>query len=164
MNYLYDPISMTMGWLVGRRIAGQRGKQIVPDVPKEPIAYLYNGVRLPKLPEWDKEKYPYAFIQTFGDTSGDPEYDYAYWLVCMSASADYFYHSNDNEYCFGGDPYLEKCPAIAYMKLQNSNEWVFHKEYDNYFIERWNPVIWTNFDLDLGELKVDASEPIPVYE
>lgn len=35
-----DPISMTMGWLVGRRIAGQRGK---PDVP-EVIATLENGV------------------------------------------------------------------------------------------------------------------------
>lgn len=24
--------------------------------------YLYNGVELPELPEWDKEKYPYAYI------------------------------------------------------------------------------------------------------
>ena len=36
-----DPISMTMGWLVGRRIAGQRGKQIIPDEPEQtPVTYL----------------------------------------------------------------------------------------------------------------------------
>lgn len=28
-----DPIPMTMGWLVGRRVAGQRGKKIEPEVP-----------------------------------------------------------------------------------------------------------------------------------
>jgi hypothetical protein len=51
-----DKTSLTLGWLVGRRIAGQRTKQ------KTPIAYLYNGVQLPPLPEWDREKYPYAVI------------------------------------------------------------------------------------------------------
>ena len=25
----------------------------LPEVQKEPVAYLYNGVRLPALPEWD---------------------------------------------------------------------------------------------------------------
>ena len=28
----------------------------------EPVAYLYGGVRLPKLPEWDETVYPYAII------------------------------------------------------------------------------------------------------
>lgn len=31
-----DPISLTMGWIVGRRIAGQRGKYVEPDVPDVP--------------------------------------------------------------------------------------------------------------------------------
>ena len=34
----------------------------LPEVQKEPVAYLYNGVRLPALPEWDREKYPFAVI------------------------------------------------------------------------------------------------------
>ena len=34
----------------------------LPEVQKQPVAYLYNGVRLPKLPEWDRETYPYATI------------------------------------------------------------------------------------------------------
>ena len=29
---------------------------------KTPDGYSYNGVQLPKLPEWDKEMYPYAVI------------------------------------------------------------------------------------------------------
>lgn len=35
-SFTPDPISMTMGWIVGRRIAGQRGKKIEPDVPDVP--------------------------------------------------------------------------------------------------------------------------------
>ena len=31
---------------------------------REPIAYSYNGVILPKLPEWDSETYPYAMISS----------------------------------------------------------------------------------------------------
>ena len=31
--------------------------------------YLYNGVELPELPEWDKNTYPYACIShCYGDT------------------------------------------------------------------------------------------------
>ena len=31
--------------------------------------YLYNGVELPALPEWDKEAYPYAYIlESYGTT------------------------------------------------------------------------------------------------
>ena len=30
----------------------------------EPVAYLYNDVRLPKLPEWDEKIYPYAYLCT----------------------------------------------------------------------------------------------------
>ena len=130
-----DSLSMTMGWLVGRRIAGQRGKKIehihdyevvvtdptctnkgytahycacgdsyVTDVvdalghdyvseviaptPEnegytlhtcsrcgdsykdnytdkiKPIAYLYNGIQLPPVPDdWDEETYPYLIMQ-----------------------------------------------------------------------------------------------------
>lgn len=40
----------------------------LPEVQKEPVAYLYNGVILPALPEWDRETYPYLVIDYF---SGD---------------------------------------------------------------------------------------------
>lgn len=31
--------------------------------------WLYNGVELPELPEWDKETYPYALIEYYGENS-----------------------------------------------------------------------------------------------
>ncbi len=50
-----DKTSLTLGWLVGRRIAGQRTKKTL-------VGYSYNGVVLPALPEWDDKTYPYAVI------------------------------------------------------------------------------------------------------
>jgi hypothetical protein len=38
------------------------------------VAYLYNGVRLPKLPEWYKEKYPYACISRYTNDTGETEF------------------------------------------------------------------------------------------
>lgn len=51
-----EPLSMWLGWKAGNWVARQRGKK------KQPVAFLYNGVRLPELPEWDKTVYPYAVI------------------------------------------------------------------------------------------------------
>ena len=48
-----DPTSLLMGYRVGQMIRGMRLK-------KEPVAFLYNGVRLPKLP--DVEGYPFKVI------------------------------------------------------------------------------------------------------
>lgn len=33
--------------------------------------YLYNGVELPALPDWDKETYPYALIEYYGENSSN---------------------------------------------------------------------------------------------
>lgn len=41
-------------------VSGMRFPMVVER--KEAKWFLYNGVRLPKLPEWDKETYPYAVI------------------------------------------------------------------------------------------------------
>lgn len=50
-----------------------------PDIGKWELIdmnYLYNGVKLPALPEWDKETYPYAVIRTAGtDYGGNTRYD-----------------------------------------------------------------------------------------
>lgn len=53
-------------WLTGFAL-GLSGKPY-PYSKREPTAYLYNGIRLPALPEWDREKYPYAII--FHSASG----------------------------------------------------------------------------------------------
>jgi hypothetical protein len=72
-----DETSLTLGWLVGRRIAGQRRK---------PVTYLYNGVELPPLPEWDKETYPYAWIRTVNGR----------YFFAATSSRPYYVWDNDN--------------------------------------------------------------------
>ncbi|MBQ3503707.1 MAG: hypothetical protein IJA75_03265, partial [Oscillospiraceae bacterium] len=60
-----DPVSMTLGWLIGCRIGAQRNTEVTPDEPVgDPVAYLYNGVRLPDINQvWtNKETYPYAYL------------------------------------------------------------------------------------------------------
>lgn len=122
----------------------------------EPVAYLYNGVRLPKLPEWDKETYPYALI-TY-NTAG-------FYVI----------------YCFSCEPAVASKVNSTLVPLDGSGEYInlvsFGKKEDAKF---GNPVtftallgsvttgtIWTNFDLlyrDTGSVYLAASEPIPVYE
>ena len=48
---------MTLGWLVGRQIAGQRKAQ-----EKQPIVYTYGSTFFPKIPERDEMAYPYLAI------------------------------------------------------------------------------------------------------
>lgn len=48
-------------WLYGFCL-GICGKPLPLAAKKTPTAYSYNGVVLPKLPEWDREKYPYAVV------------------------------------------------------------------------------------------------------
>lgn len=59
-----DPLSLFMGWKAGNWVARQRGKAKPPEEEKTPVAFLYNGVRLPDINAvWtDKETYPYSLI------------------------------------------------------------------------------------------------------
>ena len=55
----YDHMSFWMGVALGLA-----GKGLPPMA--QPTAYLYNGVQLPPLPEWDKETYPYVIYTISG--------------------------------------------------------------------------------------------------
>ena len=139
----------------------------LPLAKKEPIAYLYNGVRLPKLPEWDREVYPYAYIQTaYGDTylfvsdvslelrSYNPAYGYAFTHMNGTTYGDFNfvrYELNDS-----GDAWGDKYEA--------ENVYFAPGSYDK-------GAVWCNTDLyrydkDTGEatLVQTASEPVPVYK
>ncbi|MBR5862186.1 MAG: hypothetical protein IKZ08_02550 [Bacteroidales bacterium] len=61
-------------WLIGLIVGLVEKPMLLNAVKKEPIAYLYNGVQLPKLPEWDKEQYPYAAVYYGIYYSDYPEY------------------------------------------------------------------------------------------
>ena len=116
----------------------------LPEVQKEPVAYLYNGVRLPKLPEWDKETYPYAYI--------------------LDAESVYYLSLRDSQKTVitGGNvvDYSDKHQAV-------NGEWVLSDESQNV-----GKVIWANYDVYYsdsaeevgGTLYLAASDPIPAYE
>lgn len=144
-----DETSLTLGWLVGRRIAGQRRK---------PVAYLYNGVELPPLPEWDKETYPYAFIS-------HRKSDGVYELYACSRIPT---HSPVTE----GDGIVVWYPAQLYL-CTDDKSWVFKTQYSEELMEG-NKVfvldirkdhLWSNVDIlnEDGTLCLAASDPIPVY-
>lgn len=123
----------------------------LPEVQKEPVAYLYNGVRLPALPEWDREKYPYAYVGTT-TYRGTEEYRayFAKEIHTKYASAMIFIDA-----------------ARRYRLIDG--QWVKHGG-------TISPVItsplWSNVDIYYdssveevgGTLYLSASEPIPVYE
>ena len=108
-----------------------------------PIAYLYNGVQLPGLPETDL---PYAVILHL--YSIDEHY------VIFSNKPIKVESQNDNELWAEdwGNGY----------KYQNGT-WV---EHDFSYTMLFGRVVWGNHDIysDNGTLYLSKSEPIPVYE
>jgi hypothetical protein len=152
-----DKTSLTLGWLVGRRIAGQRTKQ------KTIIGYSYNGVVLPTLPEWDKETYPYAVMTT--NTQGGVvtsvrivAYSEPMHLVLNTASVGSSYYLGvkaGNPFLTTGAWYFISHPTAEFTEKTLSYDYLYTDEPH-----------WANYDvLDKdGSVYLAASDPIPVYE
>ena len=134
--------SRLLGFLVGRQIAGQRRA-----VEKVPVAYLYNGVRLPALPEWDREAYPYAFI-------AHTIKKYIYFFVLTEPT----YHTNDS------GQWVITAVSHSVTDYSNPGEW---RPSSMETIERVvGSLMWSNFDMlkSDGSISLEASEPVPIYE
>lgn len=126
----------------------------LPLAKKVPIAYLYNGVRLPKLPEWDREKYPYAVI-----VSAVFPYDGDYFLFVLDDTVTV-------QRVFG-DSIFTDGTCLCY-RIENS-EFVRYSVLDNTLMDS---IVWANHDIyrhpndtvEPNALVLSASDPIPVYE
>lgn len=140
---------------------GLAGKPL--EFAKEPVAYLYNGVRLPKLPEWDTEVYPYAVIQ--GTSS-------QYILTPFSSPATYYDESVGA--FFVKSPHLI---SATYRINKGDEEWSMRSEAEECrashtnslfygYCRNYNPIVWANFDVPnaKGAPYLAKSEPVPVYE
>ena len=108
--------------------------------------YSYNGTILPALPEWDKEKYPYATLYEgglyiFGSALCT--------LVVGEKPCGYDYAPYGSYECF----YYDSAGGWGEFRVC-------------YGISNIHQPIWVNYDLydNSGELYMGASEPIPVYE
>jgi hypothetical protein len=156
--YATEPAKMwenARSFLIGLAMAFAGKPLPISQGEKEPVAYLYNGVRLPKLPEWDRETYPYAAIAW--QNTANPQY----YLSCFSVEPIYK-SAETTTLKFVSD----SCVRIqANMSLDNTfGEAKTIKQIFNYDIDR---VVWTNFDLRntaTQEVWFYASDPIPVYE
>ena len=161
-NKPIDPTAMMLGWLVGKRIAGQRGN-------KTPVAYLYNGVELPEIPEWDKTVYPYAVILLYENsigstvTKGYVSYIFAKPVTFFDSGTLGFYSPYRAYSLKDSNGKITMSPSGKWMLREDvttTGEW--YNVYGIYYTP-----IWANCDLRMkesGELYLEASDPIPVYE
>lgn len=107
--------------------------------------YLYNGVELPALPEWDKKTHPYAYISE--DVEGRIVFRMQKTLTVTATNSiytdwEYMHYTFDGT--TWGDYYEGYSPGYIDLDLFN--------------------IIWTNtniFNYD-GTLHLAASEPVPV--
>lgn len=106
----------------------------------EPVAYLYNGVRLPDISTvWDKTAYPYAMITNPSDTS-------TYNLVLTPSSITV------TEDGVGGSWSGKRYKIVdgVWTSVTGMGSGI---------------VIWANYDVynRNGTLYLAATDPIPVY-
>lgn len=163
------------GFLVGL-LMGLVGRAQLPQ-GKEPVAYLYNGARLPKLPEWDKEAYPYAAVTAYTDVHLDV-YPNASWDCYLFVSASPFYvfkrTYSDGDYVFYLGS-LQDCVnwRCSVKKDEDPTAWESCDPYpyDNrgvyYSDGTGGRALWSNHDITYdaeGTVYCAASDPVPVYE
>ena len=158
-------------FLTGLAIGLAGGPLPLTPPQREPIAYLYNGVQLPPLPEWDREMYPYAVISRMGTISSD----YYYRLVMFREPYKINYKDSWTLEKFAtgeGAVYLiSECPyadagdgsfvwSVPVEKVANQNGEFGERVYAKY-------ARWSNYEITYasdGALYLAASEPVPVYE
>lgn len=145
-----SPDQKLAAYFLGRRIAGQRRKQ-----DRVPVAYLYNGVRLPGLPEeWNPETHPFAFVViTNNILTGNKERATLYVAPSTTPGMTNIGIGNNSMY--------------TYVDVDDiSSGWSeFTVMPDGNRIVMQN-IKWTNFDIYTsdGTLVMGASDPVPVYE
>lgn len=133
---------------------------------REPIAYSYNGVILPALPEWDRERYPYAYItywSSFGEFS---------LFTHEKRPIAYTQHTESGDWLTIGTP--EGCEVSYWGTVSPGNKkgWdgraepITTRNSEGSALTSKEVVLWTNTDIlnEDGTVFQTTSEPIPVYE
>ena len=124
--------------------------------------YLYNGVELPALPEWDKQTHPYAVIINMNASvthlyfSPNPFYVKKIYqsgnigvAPLVETTIKRFYYDGVDSWCSIFDE--TSSATTAYSTLPYPNLWANHDVYYSDSVE----------DL-AGTLYMSASDPIPV--
>ena len=139
-------------------------------VEREIIGYSYNGIDLPTPPEYDTEKYPYAFISYLGGVVNGNNVRVAEFVV---SEKPVLYDSNGSlktPFLNGGEYVHMILCNKAYADLwgwQYTGEWVVEEERIGGNTHFAGNEFWSNHDIlckDSEEVFLSASEPIPIYE
>ena len=127
----------------------------LPISQKEPVAYLYNGVRLPALPEWDKEAYPYAVIWYTPGFFGIGSY---YYLI-ISQTEIVTDATSSEKFTVGADAIVYSINAP--YKPDSGDTW---KE-STFSGGAYSGLRWSNYDVydAEGTMKQAASDVVTVY-
>lgn len=139
---------------------GLAGKPLEFAPGKEPVAYLYNGVRLPKLPEWDKETYPYAYIAKYSMTE--------MYHFRVFASPLVFNVDDATGKSIGlQTPTSESIAYCCYHFEEGDADWRLVSEASTF--ESTDVILllkWANHTVyhENGTVYMAASDPVPVYE
>lgn len=148
-----DTSPFGVGYITGCKLRALR--------ERKPIAYLYNGVQLPPLPEWDRETYPYVYI-AYRELTIGPAY-IAYLTkepLCRKSDGATCSQTGSSFFCCSSN----YTPAYDDAWLNDAYEtpWGEYKATGGGY-----PPIWANYNMlsiEDGSVYLSASDPIPVYE
>lgn len=125
--------------------------------------FLYNGVRLPRIPDDVLKNYPYAWIRDNGSTS--------YYDLIMSSSPWWCSTNTSSTVTISTENYTQ---GIQWYRVQKSSaesatEWTFNQVWDTsggFGAESNRPIMWANHDIpngsaDATDIYFAGSEPVP---
>lgn len=118
--------------------------------------YLFNGIKLPALPERDKTTYPYAQIVDYG----------IYYMLTFSSDKPTICYHEFNDGMFDIAYKHSKVPWYSKSFLTEENKWSVLGTYeqDLQYSRVVGDIIWASFDLENedGSIYLSASDPVPV--
>lgn len=154
-----SPDQKLAAYFLGRRIAGQRRKQ-----DRVPAAYLYNGVRFPKIPAEVMENH---YVYIFESVESKQYLVYGFDTKPTTVVVSNIFGSTEKLRVDSGTY------ASANWYSTQPDNWIGIETDQNpadaalgYIDNKLSGILWTNFDVytSEGALFLAASDPVPVYE
>lgn len=133
---------------------------------------LYNGIKLPELPQWNTSLYPYAYIKDVRSGTN------SYYLVCKKEKANRGKPWTTDGIWWGDLRNSREYEFIAYCCNVERMKWELAEETDPVIFFMWDaekyPIVWANEDIMYdfyeqnpsldGTVYLPATDPVPVYE
>lgn len=123
---------------------------------------LYNGIKLPRIPENVLASYPYAWIRVDTNTG--------YYELFLAAGKWYGWNNGSGTKItvFGHeDSNNIKWYRIATASAESAEKWTYYQDYsaNNFGVEAPRTVLWSNHDIpngsaDATEIYFNGSEPV----